>query len=333
MLLVSELIPKYSSSPEPEAGVLLYNATSTWQRYCEQMSASTRHSLQECHASNFLAQLRTKCCSKAYQSKNILLNPFKLFYAKKGKTNNIWKGILSPKSFKIVFASARPLIRDETIMVPNTLSVIMPRSVVGLRLLLICLRKKCFLVCISKLKAQGLLRLLEMPVHPGTETKEDPTKPIMMSLLATSRIQSTCTCRSCTRSTFPKERVMKTWPHSLMNVLINLPPASLHYLNLNSKKRRPSSSLSSISEMGKILLELDISTKKKSISIEMDCIVQFLFFLCHCISQHQKKEKKNKKTEKNVSLHCFLIIFELDLKSIQNACLKIDTIIKPLLHC
>ncbi|KNZ47653.1 hypothetical protein VP01_6251g1, partial [Puccinia sorghi] len=60
----------------------------------------------------------------------------RLFYAKKGKTKNVWKGILSPKAFKIVFdarsstyedfiekvaselkerfASAGPLIRDKT---------------------------------------------------------------------------------------------------------------------------------------------------------------------------------------------------------------------------
>ncbi|KNZ55437.1 hypothetical protein VP01_2678g1 [Puccinia sorghi] len=47
-----------------------------------------------------------------------------------------------------------------------------------------------------------------------------------------------------------------------LGVLINLPPASLHYLNLISKKQRLSSSLSSTSEMCKILLEL-LANKKK----------------------------------------------------------------------
>ncbi|KNZ48557.1 hypothetical protein VP01_557g4 [Puccinia sorghi] len=56
-----------------------------------------------------------------------------------------------------------------------------------------------------------------------------------------------------------KEKTMQTWDHSLNlgtpGVLINSPPASLFYLNLNSKKQRPSSSSSSTREMGEILLK------------------------------------------------------------------------------
>ncbi|KNZ63610.1 hypothetical protein VP01_1120g5 [Puccinia sorghi] len=42
------------------------------------------------------------------------LTTFKLFYAKKGKTKTMWKGITLPKAFKIAYPSAGPLIWDAT---------------------------------------------------------------------------------------------------------------------------------------------------------------------------------------------------------------------------
>ncbi|KNZ64667.1 hypothetical protein VP01_10059g1, partial [Puccinia sorghi] len=71
------------------------------------------------------------------------------------------------------------------------------------------------------------------------ETKEPPTNPTLMSLLASLRIWSTCT-----RSTSPTKSMTADFQSfhaelgSFSGVLINSPQPSLCYLNLNSKKRR-----------------------------------------------------------------------------------------------
>ncbi|KNZ57335.1 hypothetical protein VP01_2185g2 [Puccinia sorghi] len=54
------------------------------------------HSLSNNHETN------TQGSSEIYP-KLSCLTTFKLFYAKKAKTKTVWKGITSPKAFKIVF--------------------------------------------------------------------------------------------------------------------------------------------------------------------------------------------------------------------------------------
>ncbi|KNZ44765.1 uncharacterized protein VP01_8856g1, partial [Puccinia sorghi] len=143
-------------------------------------------------------------------------------------------------------------------------------------------------------KAQNhLLWQLEMPVHPGAETKEPPINSTKMSLIASVFEDSVnLYIEKLYKEHLPNKKyinqfpvfidpcdsnqyilltigAMQTWAHSLNlgtpGVLINSPPAPLCYLNLNSKKRRPSSSSSSTSEMGKILLELLANKKKQSV--------------------------------------------------------------------